>query len=316
MNEGMDGTVKRGTGHQTERALHTYCTCMTIAGSDPSGGAGIEADLKTFAALGCYGQAAITALTVQNTQEVKSAHAVDADLVKAQIETVWEDWMPDAVKIGMTGTTACIHAIACLVKRHEPQGCVLDPVMVSSSGYLLMSSEAADALVSELMPLCNLITPNLPELRKLLQLTGCDPLRRWQWREGTVCPQGFNADVAGEMARCLSDCLGGCSVLVKGGHAAGDANDVLWYQGKAYVYSSPRVVTSNTHGTGCTLSSAIAAMMARGECLPDAVGKAKNYLTQCLQNGAEVWAGHGNGAMNHFFAPQGALFQEKLLSLH
>ena len=263
---------------------------MSIAGSDPSGGAGIQADLKTFAALGCFGQAAITALTVQNTLGVLESHPVEPSLVVSQVRSVWEDLMPDAVKIGITATKGTILQLAELIRQFRPPFIVLDPVMVSSSGHLLMEEEACQSLLEQLMPLCTLITPNIPEAAALL---------------GLKRPEDSEV-----MAQKLLVHCGGVSVLVKGGHAQGQPTDVLFHKGLLEQFSAERVDTNNTHGTGCTLSSAIAAYVARGEDLPQAVMLAKKYLTEALVQGTMVYAGHGKGSMNHFFAPEAALLKE------
>lgn len=270
--------------------MKRYITCMTIAGSDPSGGAGIQADLKTFAALGCYGQAAITALTVQNTLGVKRSVAVDSQLLREQVEAVWQDVMPDAVKIGITATADIIRMLAELIEKWRPPFVVLDPVMISSSGHRLMDPDACTALRDRLMPVCHLITPNIPEAKALL---------------GEQCMTPMEC-----MAQTLSHQEGGAAVLVKGGHSDGEPTDVLYADGCIHTFTAPRISTRNTHGTGCTLSSAIAAYHARGCSLPEAVAKAKSYLSAALEAGAMVYAGHGNGSMNHFFAPESALMKE------
>ena len=270
--------------------MKRYITCMTIAGSDPSGGAGIQADLKTFAALGCYGQAAITALTVQSTMGVKRSVAVDALLLREQVEEVWKDVMPDAVKIGITATADIIRALAELIDKWRPPFVVLDPVMISSSGHRLMDTDACTALRDRLMPRCHLITPNIPEALALLADPGVESME---------C-----------MARTLSHQEGGTAVLVKGGHSEGEPTDVLYCDGCIHNFTAPRISTRNTHGTGCTLSSAIAAYLARGSSLPDAVARAKSYLSAALDAGSQVYAGHGNGSMNHFFEPESALLKE------
>lgn len=289
----------------------TYATCMTIAGSDPSGGAGIQADLKTFSALGCYGQAAITALTVQNTQGVEKSIPVDEQTVREQVECVWKDWMPDSVKIGITGTPEIIKALALLLQSHHPSFVVIDPVMVSSSGHPLMSNEAIDALLAHLFPLCQLITPNLPEMRVLLVHAGVDVENAYRWHHSADAPENYDKEMAVDMARNLSDKLGGTSILLKGGHMNGMPTDVLWHQGASHHFTGRRISTRNTHGTGCALSSAIAAEMAKFPDLPKAVEKAKSYVAECLQAGAEVWAGHGNGPICHFFSPTKVFLKEK-----
>lgn len=262
---------------------------MTLAGSDPSGGAGIQADLKTFSALGCYGQAAVTALTVQSTQGVSKSVNVDAQLVAEQIDAVWSDWLPDAVKIGITGTTDIVMVISKLLNTYSPKFVVLDPVMISSSGHRLMDTSAESALLTKLMPQCSLITPNIPEAKALLNLSSTD----------TTAPS--------DLATQLSFLLGGTAVLVKGGHADGAPTDFLHCGEGDFAYTSPRIISPNTHGTGCTLSSAIAAFAARGLSLPQAVASAKKYLTQALSHGADIHAGDGTGPLCHFFNPEKAI---------
>lgn len=254
-----------------------YKVCMSIAGSDPSGGAGIQADLKVFSVWQCYGEAAITALTVQNTQGVIYSSPVSAELVYDQITAVFKDLKPDAVKIGMTPTVEIIQNITKAIKQFKPAFVVLDPVMVSTSGKKLLNSEAIKVLHSELMPLCNLITPNLPEAMTLTGLQSTDQR---------------------ELAKLLSQSIGGTAVLVKGGHSEGPPTDILYYNHHWYDYNTAtRIDTCNSHGTGCVLSSSIAAAVANGATLPEAVSLAKKFLTKALEKGAEYKAGTGRGAL-------------------
>lgn len=266
-------------GIQNKRMKH-YHTCLSVAGSDPYGGAGIQADLKTFAALGCYGAAAITALTVQNSRGVKRSVPVDAALVYDQAAAVMEDIHPQALKIGMTVNTEIIHALCHLIDDFHPPFVVLDPVMVSSSGRQLLDETAIAILSAELLPRCTLVTPNLPELEIL----------------------GGEGE-AKESARRLITSTGCPNVLVKGGHRNGSPTDLLVDEKNVQTYEGERITTRNTHGTGCTMSSAIAAHVARGYTLEESVGQAKIYVTNALRSGAEVAVGNGNGAMNHFFSP-------------
>lgn len=265
----------------------TYDICFSIAGSDPSGGAGLQADLKTFAALGCYGAAAATAITVQDTRGVRSCVAVDARLVEEQVAVVMEDLRPKAVKIGMVGTAGNVSAIRAALSpylRRRTDGLpfvVLDPILVSSSGRALLEEEAVGALMAELMPLCDLITPNRPELQALTKTADAD-----------------------EGAQMLAQTTGCRNILVKGGHCEGEPIDLLFADGRRYVLGGERIATRNTHGTGCTLSSAIAAYMARGCCLPEAAKKAKRYVTEALRAGRNIDIGGGKGPMNHFFNPE------------
>lgn len=255
--------------------MKQYKVCMTVAGSDPSGGAGIQADLKVFSKLGCYGQAVITALTVQNTEGVRRSEAVEAGLIYEQMAAVMSDWMPRAVKIGIVPTAAAVRGIARALREYKPVFTVFDPVMVSTSGRVLMDEEAVQALRKELVPCCSLITPNLPEAEVLAGRGGLS---------------------AEELAQCLGSLAGGAAVLVKGGHRAGEPTDVL-YDGRLRHFTARRVQTVNSHGTGCVLSSAIAAYVAQGLALPEAVRSAKAFLTQALQEGADYHMGKGAGPL-------------------
>ena len=257
-----------------------YHICLSIAGSDPYGGAGIQADLKTFSALGCYGAAAITALTVQNSKGVKRTVPVDAALVFDQAAAVMEDINPHSLKIGLTVNSDVIRAICRLIDTYHPPFVILDPVMVSSSGKRLFNESAVGCMVDELIPRCSLVTPNLPEL-EVLTGGGTDEYQTRQFIQSTGCPY----------------------VLVKGGHRHGRPADVLVGCNGSQVFDGERIQTRHTHGTGCTLSSAIAAFMARGEELAQAVCHAKKYVTRALAAGSDVSIGDGNGAMNHFFSP-------------
>lgn len=252
-----------------------YKVCMTAAGSDPSGGAGIQADLKTFTLLGCYGQAVPTALTVQNTVGVKRSVAVDAGLVYAQMQAVMSDCPPQALKIGMLPTAEVAQAVAKAVREFRPAFVVLDPVMISSSGLPLMSESARETIREELMPLCSLVTPNLPEARVLLHDDEAEP------------------EV---LAQRLSREMGGVPVLVKGGHRAGNPVDVL-FDGELHFFDGQRVDTPNSHGTGCVLSSAIAANKCRGVKLSTAVARAKSFLDNALRRGADFRCGQGCGPL-------------------
>lgn len=258
--------------------MKRYINCLSIAGSDPYGGAGIQADLKTFSALGCYGSAAITALTVQNSTGVKRSVAVDAQTVYEQAAAVFDDITIDALKIGMTVNSGIIRAITRLIKAYHPATIVLDPVMVSSSGHRLLNEEAIRELKEELMPLCTLVTPNIPELE--------------------VLSGGAEGIAAARKVIEESKCT---FVLVKGGHLEGQPTDCLVSANRTWDFPGRRVDTRNTHGTGCTLSSAIAAYAAQGVSMPEAVGKAKAYVEHALAAGAEINAGKGHGSMNHFF---------------
>lgn len=257
--------------------MKKYKVCMTIAGSDPSGGAGIQADLKVFSAWKCYGQAVITSLTVQNTQGVVYASSVSPQLVYDQIVAVFTDLKPDVVKIGMIPSVGVMRSIVKAIRQFAPNFVVLDPVMVSTSGKRLMDEEVVDVLRTELMPLCHLVTPNLPEAMLLADK---------------------NTENQKELAKVLSDMIGGVAVLVKGGHAEGVPVDVLYADGCWHEFDNEvRVDTHNSHGTGCVLSSSIAAAVAQGAGLPEAVGRAKAFLTKALRKGAVYEAGRGKGPL-------------------
>ncbi|MEJ5358093.1 MAG: bifunctional hydroxymethylpyrimidine kinase/phosphomethylpyrimidine kinase [Desulfobacterales bacterium] len=267
-----------------ERPPRTYRRVLTIAGSDSGGGAGIQADLKTIAALGCYGASAITALTAQNTTGVRAIHPVPAEFTTAQIDAVLEDIGADAVKIGMLYSSELIRAVAQALRRWGARNVVLDPVMVAQSGDRLLREEAVAALKDELIPLADVITPNLPEAEVLLG--------------GPVRDREAMAAAAFALGR-----LGSRAVLLKGGHLEGPESADLLYLGAAkrtVVFSSPRIPTANTHGTGCTLSSAIAAGLAKGRDIEQAVREAKGYLDQALRAGAGYTLGRGHGPVHHF----------------
>jgi hydroxymethylpyrimidine kinase/phosphomethylpyrimidine kinase len=257
---------------------------LSIAGSDPSGGAGIQADLKTFAALRCHGMAVITALTAQNTRGVTAVHTPPADFIAAQIDAIFSDVSVAAVKIGMLANGAIVRAVSERLAVHRPPFVVLDPVLVATSGDSLGAPDVVDAMLTELLPRVDLVTPNAPEAARLTGL-----------REPT------NADGLHALAQGLR-AKGARAVLVKGGHLEGErAEDVLFAGASHHVYTAPRVATRNTHGTGCTLSSAIAACVAHGTGLPEAVGVAKNYLTGALRASDALAVGSGHGPVNHFW---------------
>ncbi|MBP8839778.1 MAG: bifunctional hydroxymethylpyrimidine kinase/phosphomethylpyrimidine kinase [Giesbergeria sp.] len=263
-----------------------YARVLSIAGSDSGGGAGIQADLKTFSALGCYGMTAITAITAQNTQGVRAIHGVPAQMLRAQIDAVLEDIGADAVKIGMLHDPEVVRVVVEAIERHRLQQVVLDPVMVATSGDRLMAAETVHVLVHELFPLASVITPNLDEAALLLDraIDGADAL---------------------DAAATALLALGAPAVLLKGGHLPGDTvMDVLALtDGTRLRLQSPRIVTHNGHGTGCTLSSAIAAYLALGLPLPQAVEQARAYILGAIAAGANVHTGHGHGPLNHGYAP-------------
>jgi hydroxymethylpyrimidine/phosphomethylpyrimidine kinase len=253
---------------------------LTIAGSDCSGGAGIQADLKTFAALGGFGMSVITAVTVQNTREVRDAQDIRPDVIAGQIAAVFEDIRVDGVKIGMLSRTQTILTVADALARHQPAPVVLDPVMVSKSGYHLLSQDAVDTLVQQLFPLASMITPNIPEAELLTGLT----IRT-------------TADMR-QTAQRLHD-MGAAHVLIKGGHLTAEATDILFDGSTAHEFPGKRISTPHTHGTGCTLSSAITAFLADAHPPAQAVARAKKYVTECIANAPGI--GKGAGPLNHMF---------------
>jgi hydroxymethylpyrimidine/phosphomethylpyrimidine kinase len=259
----------------------TIPNVLSIAGVDPSGGAGIAADLKTFAALGAYGMAAVTAVTVQNTRGVRGFTLMEPAFVADQIGAVLDDIRVDAVKIGMVGSAAIAEAVASVLRRHGARHVVLDPVMVAKGGDALLAGDAVAAIREHLVPLAEVITPNLPEAAVLL---------------GTRPPT--DVDGMRSMARDLLS-FGPASVLLKGGHLDGpDATDVYCDAGATEALSAPRIATKNTHGTGCTLSSAIAALL---PCHPrlDAIRRAKDYVTGAIRGADQLDVGSGHGPLDH-----------------
>ncbi len=265
-----------------------YIRLLTIAGSDSGGGAGIQADLKTFSALGGYGMSVVTALTAQNTQGVRAIHEAPPAFVAQQLDAVLEDIGADAVKIGMLASAALIEVVAAGLRKHGVERIVLDPVMVATSGDRLLREDAIDALRTELLPLATIVTPNVAEAEVLLDrpLTSEEELRR----------------AAEEILA-----MGPRAALVKAGHFQGDRSDdgLAWREGEDVLFESiegTRVATQNTHGTGCTLSSAIAAWLGRGASVPQAVHAAKRYLQGALERGAAYTLGHGHGPIHHFHA--------------
>ena len=261
-----------------ERAIRTV---LIIAGSDSSAGAGIQADLKTCAALGVYGTTAITALTAQNTLGVTAIHEAPPEFVAAQIDVVVTDIRPDAVKTGMLANAAIIEVVAAKVKEHALPFLVVDPVIVAKSGDRLLREDAVRALRELLLPLADVVTPNIPEAE---DLTG-RPVR---------------TDEEVRAAARELQALGARNVVVKGGHREGDTVVDVLFDGRAFhEFASPRIETRSTHGTGCTFASAIAAFLARQEAVPDAVRRAKDYLTEALRRAEPI--GHGHGPVNHFW---------------
>jgi hydroxymethylpyrimidine/phosphomethylpyrimidine kinase len=256
-----------------------------VAGSDPSGGAGVQADLKTFSALGAYGTAVLTALTAQSTRGVTGVHPVPPEFVRLQLETLLDDVEVHATKLGMLGSAAVVREVAAVLRERRPGPVVCDPVMVATSGDRLIDEDAVDAVRTDLLPVTDLITPNVPEAAALL---GTDPVT-----DPAALP---------DQARALLE-LGPGAVLLKGGHLGGEESvDVLATADGVAVTRRPRVTTTATHGTGCTLSSAIAALAARkgaGDWLP-LVEEARDYLQRALEAGAGLGIGHGAGPVHHF----------------
>ena len=267
------------------QAKKHYHRVLTLAGSDSGGGAGIQADLKTISANRCYGMSVITALTAQNTLGVTAIHAVPVDFVAAQMDAVLSDIGADAVKIGMLFSPELIRTVADGLRRHGAKNIVLDPVMVAQSGDKLLQDEAVAAIKEHLIPLADLITPNLPEASVLLD------------REITS-----EADLSAAATDLAA--MGAGNVLIKGGHLESENSDDCLYLGdeqRLVTLAGERVVTRNNHGTGCTLSSAIAAYLARGEDMETAVRLGKDYITGAIQAGAAYEIGRGNGPVHHFF---------------
>ena len=259
-------------------------TALTIAGSDSSGGAGIQADIKTMTANGVYATSAITALTAQNTTGVYGILESTPEFLANQLDCIFTDIFPDAVKTGMVSSTALIAVIADKLRQYGARNIVVDPVMVATSGARLISEEAVDALKEKLLPLATLLTPNIPEAEVLSGMTISDPA-------------GME-----RAARAISEQYG-CAVLCKGGHQISDADDLLWREDAGVWFRGRRIQNNNTHGTGCTLSSAIASNLAKGYDLDQSVRRAKEYISGALA--AMLDLGHGSGPMDHMFDLRG-----------
>ncbi|MBV4422893.1 bifunctional hydroxymethylpyrimidine kinase/phosphomethylpyrimidine kinase [Clostridium tyrobutyricum] len=251
---------------------------LTIAGSDSSGGAGIQADLKTMSALGVFGMSVITAVTAQNTIGVQGVMDVTPEIVEAQIRSIFDDINVDAVKIGMVSNSKTISIIKKLLKQYDVNNIILDPVMVSKSGYFLLKKEAQSA-IKDLISIVDIVTPNIPEAEVLTSL-------KIENRDDMI-------KAAFEIQK-----LGAKNVLVKGGHRCNDANDILLYNNQILDLESTRIHTKNTHGTGCTLSSAIASHIAKGYSIDSAVFLSKKYITTAIENSFPI--GHGVGPVGHF----------------
>ncbi len=253
---------------------------LTIAGSDCSGGAGIQADIKTITAYGMYAMSAITALTAQNTTGVYGVLESTSDFLDNQLNCIFTDIFPDAVKIGMVSDAGLIETIADALMKYRPANIVLDTVMVATSGSPLLKEDAMSALIERLIPLADVITPNIPEAQVLL---------------------GRNIENIEDMKAAAIDLYAkfGCAALVKGGHGTENATDVLCDKGEIYIFEGTKIDTENSHGTGCTLSSAIACNLAKGKSLADSIKNAKEYLTGALADGLDL--GKGSGPVNHCY---------------
>ena len=266
-------------------------TALTIAGSDSSGGAGIQADIKTMTMNGVYAMSALTALTAQNTTGVYGIMEVTPEFLEQQIDAVFTDIRPDAVKIGMVSSSKLIKVIASKLKEYDAVNVVVDPVMVATSGARLISDEAVETLKEELLSMANIVTPNIPEAEILAEM------------------EITSEEDMTEAAKKISEKYG-CGVICKGGHNLNDANDLLWYEGKGQWFYGKRIDNSNTHGTGCTLSSAIASNLAKGFDLNTSVKRAKEYISGALS--AMLDLGKGSGPMAHAFNLTGEFAEEKM----
>ncbi|GAB6982775.1 bifunctional hydroxymethylpyrimidine kinase/phosphomethylpyrimidine kinase [Prevotella dentasini] len=269
-----------------------YVKTLTVAGSDSCGGAGIQADIKTMSALGCYAASVVTAVTAQNTTGVTAIQQMTPEMVRAQLRAVLDDLRPQAVKVGMLGDRATVQAVATELAGYSAVPLIADPVMVSTSGSRLMEPDAVEEFCKRLLPMATLLTPNIPEAEVL---------------------SGMSIQSEGDMDRAARRIMDrGCkALLIKGGHTDGaeKADRLYFADGRHKAFRGKTIETRNTHGTGCTLSSAIAAYMARGEKLPEAVRRAKEYVSNALAAGAGVETGGGHGPVNHFFLPEKLIIQ-------
>lgn len=261
-------------------AMKRIPKAMTIAGSDSGGGAGIQADLKTFAALGVYGTSTLTAITAQNTMGVTAIHEIPTDIIAAQIDAILADIGADAVKTGMLSSSAIIEVVAARLRRHDVTQLVVDPVMVAKSGDRLLREEAMDALRTRLVPLATVVTPNIPEAEAL-----------------TGMKIATDADVRRAAEKIIA--MGARGVVVKGGHREGPAIDLFYDGFRFQEFTAPRIDTQNTHGTGCTFASAVAAGLAHDRTIIDSVALAKEYVTEAIRRSYPI--GQGHGPLNHFY---------------
>lgn len=253
---------------------------LTIAGSDCSGGAGIQADLKTFSALGVFGMSVIVSVVAENTSRVLDIQDISPDMIRKQIDAVFEDIDVDAVKIGMLSTPQCMEAVAEKLKQYKPHNVVIDPVMYAKNGCPLMQPTSIDTLIKNIIPLADVLTPNIPEAEKIADME-------------------IKSHSDMENAAKKIQFMGCKAVIIKGGHAVGDATDILYDGNKMYYYKASRVDTKNTHGTGCTFSSAIAAQLSKGLSIENAVSKAKEYVTTAIMHSLPI--GKGYGPTHHFY---------------
>ena len=259
---------------------------LTIAGSDSCGGAGVQADIKSLSANGVYAMSVITAITAQNTMGVFEVRDLDAEIIKAQIDAIFTDIIVDAVKIGMVSKISTIDAITEKLELYKPKNIVLDPVMISKSGYSLLKPESKSALIKKLIPLASLITPNIPEAEEILRESNLE------------LPDIETIEDMEEAAKKMYK-LGCKNILLKGGHMKGEAVDVFYDGAEIIRFTSERINTKNTHGTGCTLSSAIAANLALGFSMKESIKKAKQYIQIAIKHSLDI--GHGVGPTNHFY---------------
>ena len=252
---------------------------LTIAGSDCSGGAGIQADLKTFSALGVFGMSVIVSVVAENTSRVIDIQDISPDMIKKQIDAVFEDIDVDAVKIGMLSTPQCMEAVAEKLKQYKPHNVVIDPVMYAKNGSPLMQPTSIDTLIKSIIPLADVLTPNIPEAEKIADME-------------------IKSHNDMENAAKKIQSMGCKAVIIKGGHAVGDATDILYDGNKMYYYKASRIDTKNTHGTGCTFSSAIGAYLGKGLGVENAVSKAKEYVTTAITHSLPIGKGYGQ---THYF---------------
>lgn len=275
---------------------------LTIAGSDCSGGAGIQADLKTMSAFDVYGMSVITAVTAQNTCGVTGVQNVTGEMIRLQLEAVMSDIMPDTVKIGMLATADAVEAVADILEKYHVEHVILDPVMVSTSGRSLLEAEGKEQMLRRLFPLAELVTPNIPEAEEILKAVDGSVENKQTVSSVQITDQTMMEEAAQAIRQKY-----GCNVLLKGGHMTQAADDLL-YQTQAVWFPAQRIDCTNTHGTGCTLSSAIASALARGCSLKEAVGIAKVYVRSAMSTGLDL--GHGNGPLDHNWSISSAVLSQ------